>query len=103
MGYAVITSTSAYFAACAAATHPLIRTVFFFARTVAMIDSVCRRIEMQPRSHENTKKKSIDLLRDFASSWLHLNDFSIASSRYPSAAGSAAAAAARPGVRAVPA
>src|SRR3984893_3022632 len=30
IGYAVITSTSAYFAACAAATHPFIRTVFFF-------------------------------------------------------------------------
>src|ERR1700736_3677420 len=30
IGYAVITSTSAYFAACAAATQPFIRTVFFF-------------------------------------------------------------------------
>src|SRR5437868_612238 len=36
MGYAVITSTSAYFAACAAATHPLIRTVRFLSRTVDM-------------------------------------------------------------------
>ena len=32
IGYAVITSTSAYLAACAAATQPLIRTVFFFCQ-----------------------------------------------------------------------
>src|ERR1051325_10234497 len=36
IGYAVITSTSAYFAACADATQPLIRTVFFLSRTVAI-------------------------------------------------------------------
>src|SRR5262245_34069935 len=41
MGYAVITSTSAYFAACADATKPLIRTVFFFlSSAVAIFDSV---------------------------------------------------------------
>src|SRR5881409_3805419 len=102
MGYAVITSTSAYFAACAAATHPLIRTVFFLSSTVAIFDSVSHRIEMQPRKHENTKKKSIDLLRDFVSSWLHLNDSSIANSRCPSPAGSAVAAAAPPAARADP-
>src|SRR5439155_13552549 len=49
IGYAVITSTSAYFAACAAATQPLIRTVFlFFSTTVAMGNSaerVQRRID----------------------------------------------------------
>src|SRR6266849_3459085 len=39
MGYAVITSTSAYLAACAEATQPLIRTVLFFSATVAMRDS----------------------------------------------------------------
>src|SRR5207245_7613847 len=43
IGYAAITSTSAYFAACAEATQPLIRTVFFFfSTTVALGDSVER-------------------------------------------------------------
>src|SRR5262245_33104603 len=37
IGYAVMTSTSAYFAACADATHPLIRTVFFFVATTVAI------------------------------------------------------------------
>src|SRR6516164_3496858 len=32
-----MTSTSAYFAACAAATQPLMRTVFFLPSTVAMV------------------------------------------------------------------
>src|SRR5204863_7376014 len=40
IGYAVMTSTSAYFAACAAATQPLIRTVLFLLSiTVAMFST----------------------------------------------------------------
>src|SRR5688572_11922057 len=58
-----MTSTSAYFAACADATQPLMRTVFFFlSATVAIITppSLSRRLRCHgnaTRSHENTKKK----------------------------------------------
>src|SRR5690348_13035700 len=43
MGYAAMTSTSAYFAACADATQPFIRTVFFFALPVTMVAIVSLR------------------------------------------------------------
>src|SRR5688572_8133702 len=62
-----MTSTSAYLAACADATQPLMRTVFFFlSATVAIITppSLSRRLRCHgnaTRSHENTKKKRLVL------------------------------------------